>query len=105
VLYQLLISGAMKSLSPETLFTLLEEMEVSKDNLDTDGKILSDGAQRVFKDTPLHAFSSSGWSSADAAAAAGFWHVGQEIYTKLGLQTNAPHLLVNGRVSHKKVNE
>ena len=59
----------------------------------------SESAQAAFKGTPLHAFTSSGWSEVETAAAGEFWKVGRSIAEALGLRDTLPHLLVNGRVS------
>lgn len=101
ILYQLLAGSALHTLAPADLLSLVAEIveaSASGDNLDQAGRIYSEESQMVFQGTPLHAFTSSGWSAADVAAAAEFWKVGSEIASSLGLQSGQTHILVNGRV-------
>jgi UDP-glucose:glycoprotein glucosyltransferase len=105
LLYTLLMESALQTLHPAQLQTLLREFENIKSNLDADGDILSEDAQTTFEGTPLHAFSSAGWSSADAAAASKFWHeLARHIRPALGLRSTLPHLLINGRVGRSRLN-
>ncbi len=86
--------------SPADLLRLIEEIETSGiSDLHTNGNVLSEASQQVFAGTPLHAFTSAGWSVADTVASAEFWRIGAEIATVLALRDKQPHLLVNGRVS------
>ena len=84
---------------PNHLLSLIEELEKKSDNLDDSWRAWSDHSASPPSGSPLHAFTSQGWESADDAAAARFWTVGSEIAEKLGLRDAKPHLLVNGRVS------
>lgn len=100
LLYTLLMESSLQTLHPAQLQTLLREFEKIKSNLDTDGNILSEDAQATFEGTPLHSFSSAGWSAADAVAASKFWdNLAKELRPALGLRSTLPHLLINGRVS------
>lgn len=67
-------------------------------NSGEEGVNLSEDAQQIFQNTPLHAFK-SGWDTADIAAAGDFWQVARGIASKIGTKANQLHLLVNGRVS------
>lgn len=103
ILYQLLSTSALQTLSSNNLsvLALIEEIVLSghnTDNLDSDGRIVSEKAQNVFEGTPLHALTSSGWSTTDLAAAAEFWRVGTDIARSLGIKEGQTHILVNGRV-------
>lgn len=104
LIYKLLMESGLHMLSPDHFRTILPELTAMKDNLDTDGHILSAQAQRVFGDTPLHAFSSSGWGVAETSEASQFWEsVGSDIVKKLKLRSASPHLVMNGRVSRRNV--
>lgn len=94
------MQSRLHTLDPGVLRTILPEFDGFKDNLDSDGNILSDYSQQVFGDTPLHAFSSAGWGVNEVAEADRFWtSVGSGVKQKLKLRSASPHLLVNGRVS------
>jgi hypothetical protein len=84
--------------SPADLFKLIQELGSNDDNLDTDGTIKPSTAQQVPAGSPLHFFTSAGWSVTDTSAAADFWTIGTKIGASLGLNGKQPHLLVNGRV-------
>lgn len=100
LIYKLLIESGLQALEPGVLRTILPEFDGIGDNLDTDGKISAGHAQQVFADTPLHAFSTTGWGINEIAEADQFWtQVGTEIGQKLKLRSKGPYLLVNGRVS------
>jgi UDP-glucose:glycoprotein glucosyltransferase len=100
VLYHLISLSALQTITPQQLLDLVTEVQgtASLDNLDTAGRIFSEGTQEVFRDTPLHALTSSGWETADVAAAAEFWKAGSEIANALNIKPDHPYLLVNGRV-------
>lgn len=100
-LYQLLSASALQTLSPSDLLGLVEEIRAdpAEKKVDTDGRIQGDSSQRVLEGSPLHAFTSAGWTAADQAAAAEFWRVGTDIAKSLSIRAGQTHLLVNGRVS------
>jgi len=94
------MESSLHTIHPTQLQALLKEFSNVKDNLDTDGNILSEESQKAFENTPLHAFSAAGWGSKDTAAAADFWaQIGQSFGAALELKSSLPHLLINGRVS------
>jgi UDP-glucose:glycoprotein glucosyltransferase len=104
LIYQLLSRSALSSTSPAELFSLIEDLGSKTDNLDKDGWIEKESIDEIAAEgSPLHSYSSSGWTASDTAAAARFWSVGSSIASKLDLHSDLPHLLVNGRVSAKTI--
>jgi hypothetical protein len=88
LLYRLLSESALHTVSPGELLALLDEFDKNGDNVDTDGTIFSDQAQKVLSKTLT-----------DTKAADVFWEAGSVITEQLGLRSQEPHLLINGRVS------
>lgn len=100
LLYILYMESSLHTIHPSQLQALIKEFSTAKDNLDTDGNILSEESQKAFENTPLHAFSAAGWGVGDTAAAAQFWsNIGKSFAKELELKSSLPHLLINGRVS------
>jgi hypothetical protein len=94
------MESSLHNIHPSQLHALIKEFSTVKDNLDIDGNILSEESQKVFENTPLHAFSAAGWGAKDTAAAAEFWAgIGKHFGRELELRSSLPHLLINGRVS------
>ena len=89
IIYQLIATSQLNSLTPGQFLELLDAVES-----------IGNGEEEISASSPLHAFSSGGWSAADEAAAARFWEVGTTMSKRLKLRSVAPHLLVNGRVGH-----
>lgn len=102
ILYHLISTSVLQAITPRQLIDLVTEVKNTTpvDNLDTAGRIFSEGTQEIFRDTPLHALTSSGWDTADVAASAEFWKAGSEIAQSLDIKPDHPYLLVNGRVGH-----
>ena len=100
LLYILYMESSLHTIHPSQLQALIKEFSSITDNLDTDGNILSEESQKVFENTPLHAFSAAGWGSKDTAASADFWAgIGKHFRKELEVKSSLPHLLINGRVS------
>ncbi|ORY32220.1 UDP-glucose:Glyco protein glucosyltransferase-domain-containing protein [Naematelia encephala] len=101
VIYQLLAESALSRTTPASMLQLLDELDSQRDNVDQDGRILQsedDDPEQAVEGSPLNVFSSEGWSAPDTAAAAEFWKVGTAIKQRLGLRSDLPHLMVNGRL-------
>ena len=102
LIYQLVIESTLHSIHPSELQSVLREFDQIKDNLDRDGEISSSESLESSGTSPLHVFSTSGWSIAETAAAADFWStVGGAFKRHLNLGSSLPYLLINGRVSDK----
>jgi len=100
MIHQLVSRNLLHTISAQDLASLIDELDLTPNELDPAGKIIPDTAQKVLgnPDSPLNAFN-PGWDTADIALAAEFWSVGSLVAEKLGLRSTAPHLLINGRVS------
>ena len=98
LIHQLLSRSALALTSPGDLLSLIRDLDSAHNTRGPDGK---DGTQQVLKSSPLHSFTSEGWSIADTAAAAEFWKMGLSVAEALGLRSTKPHLLVNGRVGDR----
>lgn len=99
LLYRLLSEGALHTVSPGELLALLDEFDRNGDNVDTDGTIFSDQAQKVLSKTAFAGLAGTGLTLKDTKAADIFWEAGSVIAEQLGLRSQEPHLLINGRVS------
>lgn len=99
-LYHLMSTSALQTISPQQLLDLVDELDKNAvtDNTDKAGRVFSESAQEVLKGTPLHSLTSSGWDAADVVAAADFWKASSQVAKSLDLKTDAPYLLLNGRV-------
>ncbi|EIW69539.1 hypothetical protein TREMEDRAFT_44060 [Tremella mesenterica DSM 1558] len=85
LIYKLMSSSILNEVQPSQLLDVIQSLEKG------DSVEWKEG-------TPLHAFSSSGWSAADDIAAARFWEVGSTIGAELKIRSSHPHLLINGRL-------
>lgn len=102
LLFQLYSQQSLSALTPVDMLTFVEELvksSMEEDNLDSDGHIYSEEAQKVLEARALKSFTSAGWSVTNVAAAAEFWQAGSTIAQTLDIKSGQTYILINGRVS------